>query len=209
MNLHHLKPIAVGITPLVLCLIGCESTPETYPGPEGVLYRETEEIERVWVAEGFDFSGYDVIWVTECQAEVAAGDAEDAEKLNAALRRVQTDLAHAIQMKQIVATVITNQADLKPESKCLKLQTSMIDFDAGSAGLRIFYGIYGAGNADVQVRGRMSDLPTDKPLLLIEDESSSDRWGALSAGDAVLKMVQEWVDFMSKVRNHESIEYED
>lgn len=186
--------------------------PETYPGSEGVTYRETEKIDRVWTADGFDFSGYDSIIVMEVKSEYKAEDEdedeEDAEKLQATLKAIQRELAQFIELRKIVPKVLTDQAQLHTSNTTLKLETILLDFEKGSTASRI---MWGGGRAHIKVRGRLSDVEANKPLIIIEDESSSQKMGSLEAGptDAALQMAEDWTKFMSQVKNHEKIEFED
>jgi hypothetical protein len=203
---------AIAMALAAVCgLAGCESTPHTYLGPESKWYRQTERIERVWIADDFDFGNYNAIFVVETAQETAAPEDKHQEEFQNSLRGIQRELCQAIELKQIVPKVVTNQAALHAEDKTLKLQTTLYEFHPADVAMRIMFGAYGAGKATVKVRGRLSDMATDKSLLLIEDESNSEMIGSIRSGatDAVLNMAVDWAKLFSKVRKKEPIDYKD
>lgn len=212
-----MNKIALGIFRFAGCVwvasfpTGCSSQPNTYKGGDGLESRETERIERVWVAEGFDFSGYDTILITETKSEAETKDEKEADRMASATRNIPRGLADTIDLKEIVPNVALKQDDVKAGAKLLKLDTTISDFDRGSTGMRVMFGRYGAGRARLTVRGRVVDAETGRPFLIVEDESSGDFFGPTSGGssEAVQKLALDWASFLSKVKKQEKIEYKD
>ena len=57
-------------------VVGCASgaASPANPGPGGVTMHEDKDVDRVWVAPDFTFTGYDTLYLIETQAEVGAAD---------------------------------------------------------------------------------------------------------------------------------------
>jgi hypothetical protein len=64
---------------IVLALAGllsaCGSTTPPTRSSDGIAYREDKDLQRVWIADGFAFQGYDVFHVQETRTEVPNVDA--------------------------------------------------------------------------------------------------------------------------------------
>jgi len=61
----------LGLTLLALAFsTGCASTPDTRTEPGGFAYRDDEDLGKVWLAQGFDFNGYDTLYISDTRADV-------------------------------------------------------------------------------------------------------------------------------------------
>jgi hypothetical protein len=106
---------------------GCASRPTTSPAPGGIVYRQARNFPKVWLAKGFNFTGYDTIYITDTGATVAPLRHESSA-FDAAKRLVRDEFAAAIQEKRLFENVVTREADIKPAMKVLKLQTKITEF---------------------------------------------------------------------------------
>jgi hypothetical protein len=52
---------------------------------------------------------------------------------------------------------VTREADIKPGSRTLTLEHTIIEYEKGGGAARYFGGLYGAGQPVIKVRGQMSD----------------------------------------------------
>jgi len=177
---------------LALALVaGCASAPSSPSqpagAPAGVAYRDDERLQKVWLADGFQFRGYDMLYIAETTADVPKLNPDGVESLQWARGVVRDELAAALRAKGVFASVVTKEADLKPGSKVLKLEPTIVEYEKGGGGARWFAGLYGAGQPVVKVRGRLTD--GDRPVFLFETrrsgESGKARWlgGYLSDRD--------------------------
>lgn len=177
---------------LALALVaGCASAPSSPSqpagAPAGVAYRDDERLQKVWLADGFQFRGYDTLYIAETAADVPKVNPDGVESLQWARGVVRDELAAALKAKGVFASVVTKEADVKPGSKVLKLAPTIVEYEKGGGGARWFAGIYGAGQPVVKVRGRLTD--GDRPVFLFETrrsgESGKARWlgGYLSDRD--------------------------
>ncbi|MEI9961308.1 MAG: hypothetical protein WDM76_09360 [Limisphaerales bacterium] len=49
----------------MLFFIGCAATVPTSSPPNGASYHRDKDIQNVWLADQFDFNGYDALYVAE------------------------------------------------------------------------------------------------------------------------------------------------
>jgi hypothetical protein len=55
----------------LVVLSGCApAVAPTATGPAGVSYREDPDLQRVWLADGFVFKGYEAVHVEETRTDV-------------------------------------------------------------------------------------------------------------------------------------------
>ncbi|MBI4013620.1 MAG: DUF4410 domain-containing protein [Candidatus Rokubacteria bacterium] len=170
---------------------GCASAPssssQSPAAPGGVTYRDDERLQKVWLADGFQFRGYDTLYLAETAADVPKLNPDGVESLTWARAVVRDELAAALEARGLFASVVTKEADVKPGSKVLRLESTIIDYEKGGGGARWFAGLYGAGQPVVKVRGRMTD--GGRAVFLFETrrsgESGKARWlgGYLSDRD--------------------------
>src|SRR3954468_19325729 len=135
-------------------LVGC-STPKTFPGPNGITYTEQKNLQRVWIAEQFNFTGYDAVYVSETQAQIAPMG-EDLKAFLLAKKNVRDECAAAIQQTGLFRLVTTRQGDIPQGAKILTLNTYITEFKKGSSTPR-----YAAGQSTdasvIKVHGQFLD----------------------------------------------------
>lgn len=165
---------------ILAALTGCASTPDTPSGgpSTGMVYQEHEHLQKVWVAPGFDFKGYDVLYIADTATDVPKVNPDGVESLEWSRGVVQAQLVRAIQAKGFFRAVATRAADVPAGSKALKLENTIVEYERGGGAARYFAGLYGAGQPVIRVRGRMAD--GDRPLFAYEarrsGETGSARW---------------------------------
>jgi len=152
--------------------------PAATPAPAGVTYREDKEFKgRVWIAEGFDFKGYDTLYIAPAAVEVPKLNPDGAENLEWAKGILRDQLAAAIRATNVFPAVATSEAEIKPGGRTLRLDNTIIEYEKGGGGARYFAGLYGAGQPVIRIRGRMMS-PLDQPLFLFEARRSGEGGGA-------------------------------
>lgn len=105
-----------------------------YIGPNyienGGLRFYPDHLDTCWLADGFDFHGYDVLYVEPTQATVTVQTNQSA-----ALAELKTDVPGYLSIwmgsKKIFARVVTNASQIKPGARVLKLQTTVVKFAGG------------------------------------------------------------------------------
>jgi hypothetical protein len=157
---------------------GCAATPGAPSGaaPTGIVYQDHKHLQKVWVAPGFDFKGYDVLYVADTAADVPKVNPDGVESLEWSRGVVQAQLVRAIQAKGHFRAVATRAADVPAGSKVLRLDNTIIEYERGGGAARYFAGLYGAGQPVIRVRGRMAD--GDRALFAYEARRSGDSGSA-------------------------------
>jgi hypothetical protein len=163
------RPIRTMLVALAL-LSGCASAPEVPPASGGVTYRDDEKLQKVWLAPGFQFGGYDTLYITDTRADVPRVNPDGVESLEWSRGIVQNEIAAAIQAKKFFRAVVNREADIPPGSRVIRLDNTIIEYEKGGGAARYFAGLYGAGQPVIKVRGRMAE--GDRPLFAFETRRS-------------------------------------
>jgi hypothetical protein len=163
---------------------------------------------KCWVATGFDFNGYDTIYLAPTLSTAKFPDKpEDTMVHNLAKQHLVSELAMKINERKIFANVVTNQADVKPGAKVLTLENTITEFNKGGGAARYFVGLYGGGQPVLRVQGKLSEV--DKPVFTYEARRSGTSAGArlggvfmkdedIQIGD-IQSMVLDLTDFMAAI----------
>ena len=151
---------------------GCASAGSGTFEPAGISYRDDQDLQRVWLADGVDFRAYDTILVGETQVDVAKLDPDGKEMLEWARGYLREEIVSALRAKNVAAIITTNQADIRSGARVLRLENTIVEYEKGGGGARFFAGLYGAGQPVIRVRGRLTD--GSKPVLLYIARRSGD-----------------------------------
>ena len=169
------------ISVFVALLCGCASSgPKTYTGPEGVTYREDHDIQGVWLADGFNFTGYDTILIAEPTSNAESRSDEERQVLATAKRSLRQELANALQDISLFQRVVTSNEAVPPTAKLLVLENNIYHHEKGGGGARYFAGIYGGGQPVIKVAGKMRS--GDQTLFRFDIERSGESAGARMGG---------------------------
>lgn len=165
---------------------GCSSTSESKStgasapaNGDGFAYQKHKHIQKVWLAPGFDFTGYDTLLIGETKY-TAKERPNEVEIRNWAISYLRTALADHVRTNQVFANVVTREADVKPEGKALRMDNTIFEYEKGGGGARYFAGLYGAGQPVLKVRGEFLD--GGKPLCRFEASRSGESVGARMVG---------------------------
>jgi hypothetical protein len=171
------------IIALLVCtfLAGCASSgPKTYSGPEGVTYRQEHDIQGVWMADGFNFSGFDTVVVTEPTSTAESRSDEERQVLATAKRTLRQELQNALQDTHVFQHVVSSSNDIPANAKVLVLENNIYHHEKGGGGARYFAGLYGAGQPVIKVAGKMRS--GDQPLFRYDIQRSGESAGARLGG---------------------------
>ncbi len=152
------------------------------PGQGGTAYSNPHmEKGKCWIADGFDFNGYDAIYIAPTVSTAKFPDKPEDKKVHElAKQSLVTELARMVNTRQLFNKVVTQESDIKPGSKALKLENTITEFSKGGGAGRYFGGLYGAGQPVLRVQGKMSD--GGKPVFTYEIRRSGTSAGARMNG---------------------------
>jgi hypothetical protein len=188
-------------------LAGCAGVATIAPEQDRIAYRNDQDLQRVWLAEGFVFRDYDALLVGETQTIAPNVNPDGLENLAWARGVLRDEVVVALRAKNLFATVAVNETDLKPGTRVLRLRSTIVEYAKGGGAARYFAGIYGAGQPVIRVRGRVTD--GDRLVFAFEARRSGDSGLARMFGgyrsdkeiqqEDIRDLAQDLADFM--VRN--------
>ncbi len=162
-----------------LIFVGCTSNDAPTPAPQGGKNYKNPHMEKVWLADNFNFTGYDTVYVAETQS-TAKFQPDEAMPHGVAKRALQQKLADALTDKNLFAKVVTREADIPAGAKVLKLENTIIEYSKGGGAARYWVGLYGGGQPVLKVSGKMSEA--GKPVFSYEARRSGVSAGARMIG---------------------------
>ena len=166
----------------------------------------------MWIAEGFDFSGYNAIVMSPVATTVTPKDDKERERLEMVRHTLTRDFASTIEFKQIVPSLVGKEEDLKPDSRALRLENTVTEFSAGSMAARVMVGM-GAGTPRLRVRGQLVDKESSKPVLIYELDETAPILGAnwqssrTLQSTAAAELAEDVADFFWQVSKKQPIKY--
>jgi hypothetical protein len=171
----------LGVLGGLTLLMGCASTQTSKvpPLPAGVTLHQDKDIQGVWLAEGFDFKGYDTLYIAG-PVFAAVERPNEAEMRAMAMRVLPEQLAEHLGATKLFASVTTRADDAKPGSKCLKMENTIIEYEKGGGGARYFAGMFGGGQPVIKVQGQILD--GDKLMCVYQIKRSGESVGSRLAG---------------------------
>jgi len=179
------------------------------PAPSGGINYKEPHMEKCWVADGFDFNGYDTLYIapTLSTAKFNTQNQEEVKVHDLAKESLVRELSSMLVSRKIFANVVTRESDIKPGAKALKLENTITEFTKGGGAARYFVGLYGGGQPVLRVQGKMNE--GEKPLFTFEARRSGVSAGARMTGvfmkdediqiQDIRSMVLDLADFMSVV----------
>jgi hypothetical protein len=189
-----------------LFFFGCASDETSTPATQGGVNIKNPHMEKVWLADGLNFTGYDTICVADTQS-TAKFQPDEAMPHDVAKRGLQQQLVDALKAKKLFANVVTREADIPAGAKALKLENTIIEYSKGGGAARYFVGLYGGGQPVLKVSGKLSDGA--KPVFTYEARRSGVSAGARMVGafktdvdiqgEDITSMVKDLTDFMEDI----------
>ncbi len=179
------------------------------PGQGGMLYNNPHmEKGKCWVASGFNFNGYDTVYIAPTLSTAKFPDKpEDAKVHTLAKENLVSELARMIKERGIAGEVLTRESDIQPGAKVLRLENTIIEFSKGGGAARYWVGLYGGGQPVLRVQGKMTE--GDRTVFTYEARRSGTSAGARTGGvfmkdediqiEDIRSMVLDLTDFMAAV----------
>jgi len=163
-------------------------------------------LNKCWIADGFDFKGYDTLYVAPVTSTAKVHE-DEQRLLDWTKQAFPTELSGSIGRKGIFGSVVTNETEIKPGGKTLKLENTIVEYSKGGGAARYFAGLYGAGQPGLRVQGKMTD--GDKTVFTFEAKRSGTSAGARMVGgymkdediqmEDIRSMTLDLTDFMAAI----------
>lgn len=179
------------------------------PSDAGLRYNNPHmEKGKCWVAEGFNFSAYDTLYLAPVASTAKFPDKpEDTMVHTLAKERLLQEMVAKISQKRVFAYVVTQESDIKPGAKVLRLEQTITEFSKGGGAARYWVGLYGGGQPILRVQGKA--IGNDKSLFTYELRRSGVSGGARMVGafmkdediqlEDIRSLVLDLTDFMAAV----------
>jgi len=173
---------------------------------EGGRSFKEPHMDKCWVADGFNFKGYDFIYVAPVTSTAKVHDDEvPIQKI--AQDNLQAELKRMFEDKGFAGRVVTDESSLRPGARVLHLNNTIVAYAKGGGAARYFAGLYGAGQPKLRVEGVMTDA--DKTVFSYTMQRSGVSAGARMGGAAmkdediqtqdIHSLVLDLGDFMSAI----------
>lgn len=149
------------------------------PLPDGVVLREEKDLQGVWLAEGFNFTGKPrlVIEPTVFKGKVRENE---AAMRAFAVSELRDSIAKAARQTGLFSEVVSTDnapATSATNAVTYRLVNTITEFEKGGGGARYFAGLYGAGQPVIRVHGRLMDT-NNAPVFIFEADRSGERASA-------------------------------
>jgi hypothetical protein len=149
------------------------------PLPEGVTLQKDKDLQWVWLKPGFDFKGYDGLYIADTVFN-AVERPNEVQMRAMAVASVQAQEVEAIRASGLFKIVTPAANDIPAGSRGLKLENTIIEYEKGGGAARYWAGLYGAGQPVIKVRGLMYD--GDELVFVYEAKRSGDSGAARVVG---------------------------
>ncbi len=185
------------------------------PAEGGGMNYKNRHLEKCWLADGFDFNGYDTLYIAPVlsTAKFHQENPEEVKVHDLAKENLVAELTRKINSKKIFNNVVTRESDLKPDVKSLKLENTITEFTKGGGAARYFVGLYGGGQPVLRVQGKITD--GNKSLFTFEARRSGVSAGARMSGvfmkdediqmEDIRSMVLDLTDFVAIIAKKEPL----
>lgn len=121
----------------------------------GYTFKEPH-LDKCWIASGFDFNGYDTLYIAPTASTAKFKD-DEAPIHALAKENYVIELQRTLSSRQVFANIVTRESDIKPGAKVLTLQNTITEFSKGGGAARYFVGLYGGGQPNLRVVGELTD----------------------------------------------------
>ncbi len=122
---------------------------------DGWVFREPH-MERCWLADNFNFNGYDVLYIAPTLSTAKFNDDEVAPH-EVAKQNIPLELQRDLELRGVFPKIVTSESDIPAGAHALKLQNTIVEYKKGGGAARYWVGMYGGGQPIVRVLGKMTD----------------------------------------------------
>ena len=164
-------------------------------------------LDKCWLAQGFNFSGYDTLYISPTLSTAKLHNNEEQQPHDLAKEQFPIQLQQLLRDRGVFASIVLRETDIKPGGHVLKMENTIVEYAKGGGAARYFAGIYGAGQPILRVQGKMTD--GDKVVFDYEGRRSGVSAGSRMAGgfmkdtdiqvEDIRSMTLDLADFMAAI----------
>src|SRR5439155_15065860 len=140
------------------------------PASAGGVNYKNPHMEKCWLADGFDFNGYDTLYIAPTESTAKFNPKDEGPPLEMAKQNLAGELKAYLSTNGMFSNLVTQEADIKPGARVLKMQNTIVEYSKGGGAARYFAGLYGGGQPSLRVQGKASE--GDKVLFTYEARRS-------------------------------------
>src|SRR6267143_6286777 len=126
------------------------------PADGGLSFKEPH-MDKCWIAGGFNFSGYDTLYIAPTLSTAKLHNNEEQRPHELAKENIPIELERILRTRGVFPTIILRESDIKPGGRVLKMDNTIIEYAKGGGGARYFVGLYGGGQPILRVQGKITD----------------------------------------------------
>ncbi|HTA30340.1 MAG TPA: hypothetical protein VK731_07635 [Candidatus Cybelea sp.] len=157
-------------------------------------------MDKCWIADGFTFTGDDVIYIAPVTSVVKVHD-DEVPIQQIAEDNLVKELKEQLAEKGIIPRVVTDESAARGR-KVLKLTETIIEYSKGGGGARYFVGLYGGGQPRIKVEGVLTE--GDKTVFTYTMFRTSHTGGAFTKDEDIQAreihyLVTDLTDFMAAI----------
>jgi hypothetical protein len=175
--------------------------------PESGGWRFKEpHLDKCWIADGFNFTGYDVIYIAPTISTAKIHD-DEVSTQELAKQNFVIELNRTLVAKSFFRKVVTNESAIPANARVLKLENTIVEYTKGGGAARYFVGLYGGGQPRFKMHGTLKDGDkTEFDFVAVRSGvSAGARLGGVAMKDEDIQLedirsfVLDLTDFMSAV----------
>ena len=176
------------------------------PANGGLTFKEPH-MDKCWIADGFNFTGYDALYIAPTLSTAKLHNNEEQQPHDLAKQNLQLELQRLVSQRGICPSVVMSESEIKPGGRVLRMENTIVEYAKGGGAARYFAGLYGAGQSVLRVQGKITE--GDKALFQYEARRSGVSAGARMTGafmkdtdiqsEDIRSMALDLADFMSAV----------
>lgn len=120
----------------------------------GFAFKEPH-LEKCWIAKDFNFTGYETLYIAPTLSTAKFHDDEITLHENTR-EKLPVELKQQILARSIFTNVVTQESEIAPGARVLKLENTITEYSKGGGAARYWAGLYGAGQPVLRVEGKMT-----------------------------------------------------
>jgi len=109
----------------------------------GLVFKEPH-MERCWLANNFNFTGYDVVYIAPTLS-TAKFQADEVAPHELAKQNLPLELQREFEMRGIFPKIVTSELGIPVGAHVLKLENTIVEYKKGGGAARYWVGMYGGG----------------------------------------------------------------